>query len=167
MAAPKTEPDAMQRRLDLLRQAAVFRDIPAEGLRSLAGAGRVRRYAAGEVLMRLGDPAPTLHVVGRGRVRVVHADPARPGGPVELAVLGPGEVVGEMGVLDGAPRSATVTAVEPTTTIELPAEVIAVAILQYPTVTAALLRTVSQRLRSTNDLIGRLVEMNGDWSGPW
>ncbi len=167
MPAPKIEPEVALQPIEVLRRTEVFRDIPADGLRWLAAAAHVRQFDAGAVLMRQGDPAPTLHVVVAGRVRIVEAESVLPGGRLELALLGPGEVVGEMGVLDGAPRSATVTAVEATTTLELPAEAIAVAIVQYPTVTAALLRTVSQRLRSANELIRRLAEDKGDWSGPW
>jgi CRP-like cAMP-binding protein len=69
-----------------------------------------------------------------------------------LAQLGPGEIVGEMGVLDGAPRSATVIAIEDTEAVELGAPTVTETILQHPDVSLELLRMLSRRLRSTDEL---------------
>jgi len=62
-----------------------------------------------------------------------------------------------MGLLDGGPRSATVTAIEDTETLELHATVMAVVVMQYPLVAAALLRTLSRRLRSADELADALA----------
>ncbi|OLC11860.1 MAG: hypothetical protein AUH44_01290 [Chloroflexi bacterium 13_1_40CM_68_15] len=78
--------------------------------------GKRHRYTAGKVLMRQGDPSETMHVLLTGRVRVEREQ--SPEGKVLLAELGANEVVGEIGVLDHAPRSATVTAIEATETLD-------------------------------------------------
>jgi CRP-like cAMP-binding protein len=62
-----------------------------------------------------------------------------------------------MGLLDGGPRSATVTATEDTETLELHSTVMAVVVMQYPQVAAALLRTLSRRLRSADELADALA----------
>lgn len=79
---------------------------------------RKRRFDAGTVLMRQGEIAASMHFILSGRVLVERHEPNLPD-PIVLAELGPGQVVGEIGVLTGQPRSATVTAIEATETIEL------------------------------------------------
>src|SRR6266540_628036 len=106
--------------LDALRQAAIFEEIPPKGLVELAREGRHRVFAPGDALMRQGEHADCLHIILSGRVRVERTHPDLLDAVV-LTELEAGEVVGEMGVLDGEPRSATVTAIEATETLELSA----------------------------------------------
>ncbi|HEV8468755.1 MAG TPA: cyclic nucleotide-binding domain-containing protein [Candidatus Limnocylindria bacterium] len=138
-----------------LAEVEIFRPLPDDAREALAMRGQRRRYAAGEVLMRQGDPSEVMHVVLTGRVRVEREQSDE--GKVLLAEIGPNEVIGEMGVLDHAPRSATVTAMEPTETLELHATALAVVLIQYPAVAAVLLRTLSQRLRGADDLVEQLA----------
>ena len=138
-----------------LASVALFRSIPSDGLDALAERGRPRRFAKGDVLMRQGEPSDVLHVIQRGRVRVERVLPDEP--VVILAELDATEVVGEMGLLDNAPRSATVTAITDTETLELDASVVAAVIVQYPDVATALLRTLSRRLRSADELAEHLA----------
>jgi len=93
--------------------------------------------------------------------RCVRSPPAKRAGegregPLVLAELGPNEIVGEVGILDGGARTATVTALAPTRTLELHRTVIAVVLIQYPAVAADLLRTLSRRLRSADELAEHL-----------
>ena len=134
---------------------ALFKELPEPGLQMLAERGRPKHFAAGEVIMRQGDPSDALHVITRGRVRVERDQPGET--PLVLAELGPGDVIGEMGLLDGGPRSATVTATEETETLEIHATVMAVVVMQYPQISAALLRTLSRRLRSADELADSLA----------
>jgi CRP-like cAMP-binding protein len=150
-----------------LHRARLFADIPPAGLRPLAAAAQRCTFPTGAALMTPGEPSDLLHVLVDGRVRVEQALPEVSNVPVRLAELGPGDVVGEMGVLDHAPRSATVTALEDTHTLGLGPDLLAATALQYPTVTTALLRILSERLRSTNDLVARLSRRPQAWHGPW
>jgi CRP-like cAMP-binding protein len=134
---------------------ALFKELPEPGLQMLAERGRPKQFAAGEVIMRQGDPSDALHVITRGRVRVDRDQAGE--APLVLAELGPGDVIGEMGLLDGGPRSATVTASEDTETLEIHATVMAVVVMQYPQITTALLRTLSRRLRSADELADQLA----------
>lgn len=129
----------------------LFDGLPAEFLRQLERAGRPRRFAAGDTLMVEGEVGLSVHLLMRGRVRVQRAHPALPR-PLVLAELGAGEVVGEAAVLDGEPRSATVTALQETETLELGADVLSAALLRHPRASAALLRIFSRRLRNANEL---------------
>jgi signal transduction histidine kinase len=100
--------------------------------------------------MREGDASDSLHIIVRGRVRVSQARPHAVQ-PLVLAELGPGEVVGEMGVLDNQPRSATVTALEETDTLEvrLGGPTLDLTLLRFPDTAAVLLHIMNRRLRST------------------
>jgi len=138
-----------------LAEVEIFRPLPEDGLEALAMRGKHHRYEPGEVLLRQGDLSETMHVLLTGRVRVERDEAEE--GTVLLAELGPNEVVGEMGVLDHAPRSATVTAIEATETLELHATALAVVLIQYPAVAAILLRTLSRRLRGADELVEQLA----------
>ena len=143
-----------------LHDVRVFRQIPLDGLARLAERGHPRIFVMGSVLMRQGDPAETMYVILSGKVRVERSHPALIE-PVVLADLGQGEVVGEMGLLDGEPRSATVTALEDTETLEMDAADLSYTVLRYPEVSMALLRTISRRLRSIDELAAQLAGASG------
>jgi CRP/FNR family transcriptional regulator, cyclic AMP receptor protein len=88
----------------ILGQTALLRSVPAEDLRSLAAASRLRSFRRGQVVFTKDDPGDTVIVVISGRVKVVvrSAD----GGELTLAIGQPGGMLGELGVADNGPRSA-------------------------------------------------------------
>jgi CRP/FNR family cyclic AMP-dependent transcriptional regulator len=88
-----------------------------EVLSQLTRSLRRRTFQRGEVIFHQGDPGDTLHLVQKGRIKVVL--PAESGDEVLLAILGPGNCFGELALLDGESRSATVVAIEPVETLTL------------------------------------------------
>ena len=134
----------------------LFRPLPADAIANLASAGRTVKFPVGAVVLHQGDPSDSLFVVLSGRVRVVRRQPGAPAEQV-LAELGPNEIVGEMGLLDRDPRSATVVAAEDTTLYEIGYHTITRTVLEHPAATAELLRTLSRRLRSTDDLVDEIL----------
>ena len=141
---------------DMLGELPLFQSLPLDGLTRLAEQSRPRRFPAGSQLLGQGDSGDSLFIILEGRVRVERSHPSLLR-PVLLAELGPGEVVGEIGVLDGEPRTATVTALRDTETIELGAPALTQTILDHPEVGAALLRVLSRRLRTTDELLEYLL----------
>ena len=139
-----------------LSRAEVFRGLPRDGLAKLARHGQECSFSPGAKLVTQGEISESMFVIVRGRVRVERWE-GPTALPVMLAELGPGEIVGEMGLLDREPRSATVQAIENTDTVELSAAALAVTMLEFPEVTAALLHTLSRRLRNTNELAEQIV----------
>jgi len=100
-----------------LRRCALFAHVEPVGLRVLAGTMVRRRFRRNEVIFHQGDPGDSLHVVATGAVKIVL--PSSEGDEAIIATLQPGDFFGELALLDGAPHSATATAVEPVETLSL------------------------------------------------
>lgn len=135
----------------LLEGVTLFRSVPAHHLRELSRFARTETFAAGETIVRMGEPGWTLYVVRSGRVRVECEQPG--GGTVVLALLGPGEFFGELSIFDGEKRSATVVAVEDTETLTLGRFDIVRVVTHDPQVGLSLLKALSARLRATDALL--------------
>jgi CRP-like cAMP-binding protein len=117
-------------------------------VRALAARGRLRRFAAGDFLVREGEPGDSLHVVVEGLVRIVMTSPE--GGEVTVTRLGPGDCIGEFALFDGQPRSASAIAATPTQTFVVTRNDFSAWVSQRPAAALALLETLSLRLRKTN-----------------
>jgi CRP-like cAMP-binding protein len=100
-----------------LARIPLLRDVAPEALDQLARCVRRRSYHRGEVIFHQGDPGDTMHLVRGGRVKVVI--PSETGDEAVLAILGPGECFGELAIIDGGPRSASVVAMEQVDTLVL------------------------------------------------
>lgn len=100
-----------------LSRIPLLQDVSLEALAQLSQSVRRRSYHRGEVIFHQGDPGDTLHLVRSGRVKVVL--PAETGDEAVLAILGPGDCFGELALLDGGPRSASVVAMEQVETLVL------------------------------------------------
>jgi nitrogen-specific signal transduction histidine kinase len=136
--------------LNVLSGVSLLGPIPLAGLTRLAEQSSIRAFAAGTVLVEQGDTSESFFLLVNGRVRVERSR-ALASKPLMLAELGAGEVVGEMGALNEARRSATVTALENTLAVEIPATALADILLRYHEVATGLLRGLSRRLRVTDE----------------
>src|ERR1700730_15330441 len=94
----------------LLKMNPMFADFGADELRRISGLCQIRQLGAGEMLFRKGDSGDALYGVRRGQIRIETA--ASDGSRLTLNVLGPGQLFGEVAVLDGQSRSADATAGE-------------------------------------------------------
>jgi CRP/FNR family transcriptional regulator len=129
----------------LLASVPLFLDLSKRELQRLSASTVMRDYAASDTLVQQDSPGVGLFVLVSGRVRVTAR---QDGGDVrELAVMGPGEVLGEMALLDELPRSATATALEPTRVLLLPFQDFRAALREDPDIGIKLLAVVSRRLR--------------------
>jgi CRP-like cAMP-binding protein len=108
--------DAMAR--EALRASGLFGAADEAAIDALIRVLRIRRFRRAETIFHQGDPGDALFVLASGSVKVVL--PSDEGAePAIVAILGPGEFFGELAILDGAPHSATIVAVEPTETLVL------------------------------------------------
>jgi MFS family permease len=99
----------------------IFAGLPSPRLEAAASAAEPRSVAAGEVIVREGDPADRFYIIGDGRYAVTQRAPD--GGEVTLRELGRDDVFGEIGLLRRSPRTATVTAVSDGMLFTLPGDV--------------------------------------------
>jgi len=102
----------------LLGRSPIFRRCSAEDLAALAATARWVDHADGDDLVREGDPADDLLIVERGRAQVLKR--ATGGGEHVINEVGEGDSIGEMALFDRVPRSATVRAQGPVSTLVLP-----------------------------------------------
>jgi cAMP-dependent protein kinase regulator len=121
-AAPPSPPaspaEAEARQVDRERAASrFFAELPAGALEQLLVAAAVRSFDPAETIVREGDPGTSFFLIEEGEVEVHTEDPA--GKPLLLARLGVGEFFGEVAVLTGRPRTATIVAKSPVTVIEI------------------------------------------------
>jgi CRP-like cAMP-binding protein len=125
----------------LLAACPLFRDLDSDGLAAVRDAAVEVEFPAGRAIARQGEIGTGLFIVVEGAVRVV-----RDGR--DVARLGPGEFFGELSVLDGAPRNASVVADEPTTCLALATWDAERVMRERPGVALAILRIVVARLRA-------------------
>ena len=132
-----------------LRAVPLFAEVGQEALAVLATRLRRRSFRRNEVIIHRGDPAGALHVIRSGRVKITL--PSEEGDETVLALLGAGACFGEIAALDGGPRSATVTAVEPTETLALLREDMLSFARENPDFAQALIVTLAARLRRVDE----------------
>ena len=131
---------------DTLARIDLFAGLDKKDLQRIAGACQERKYSAGSTLIKQGDTGVGLYVIIGGTVRITKAtDPDKP--EIDLGTAGPGNVLGEMSLLDDLPRSATVTAVDDVTALLLPVWEFRTAVRSQPNIALRLLTTLSRRLR--------------------
>jgi CRP-like cAMP-binding protein len=127
-----------------LAQVEIFRGLKPKELAHLERVAHPRQFEPGQVVVREGRSGLALFVVLHGRLRVTQQSGT--GDERALRDLGPGEAFGELTLLTGRPRSATVTALEPTECLALPRLDFLAVLRSHPEVALRLLETLAQRL---------------------
>ena len=139
--------------------------LQPETLRAIASTGVIRAFPKNTVLINEGDVGDGLYVILSGRVKVYASNEA--GREFVIDFHGPGEYVGEM-TLDGAPRSASVITVEPTTTAVVNRAHFRDFILAHPDFALHLIERLIHRVRVTtgnlkslalSDVYGRMARL--------
>jgi CRP/FNR family cyclic AMP-dependent transcriptional regulator len=139
--------------------------LAEETLREIASSGVVRQFPKNAILINEGDQGDSLFIVVSGRVKVFASSAS--GKDVVIDFHGPGEYIGEM-ALDGAPRSASVVTVEPTTCAVVSRAHFRDFVLAHPDFALHLIERLIKRLRTTTesvkslaltDVYGRLVRL--------
>jgi len=130
---------------ELLGSTEVFSSLPAQHLGQIATRLERREVAKGEDLVVQGQPGDALYIVESGRVGVFVRDPEF-GLGIEVAQIGPGDCVGELALLTGAPRTATCTALVDVVAHRLDRAVFDAVIAQSPAVLRDLTKVLARRL---------------------
>lgn len=128
--------------------SAILAALDEQQLRELLRQGHHEHHEAGSTLFREGTTSATVVLLQDGRVKVTNV--TEDGREALLAIRGPGDVLGELGALDGAPRSATVTAVDDVEALVLPAPAFRALVERDGRLALRILRIVNDRLRDAD-----------------
>jgi CRP/FNR family transcriptional regulator, cyclic AMP receptor protein len=132
-----------------LRHVPLFADLPAASLAALEQASLRRTYRDGHVLCSEGDPGEMLFVLEAGAARISRV--TLDGQEVVFAVVEAPAALGELSLLDGAPRSATVTAQGEIAVRLIPRPAFLALLDEHPAMTQAILRRLAEMLRRANE----------------
>jgi CRP-like cAMP-binding protein len=138
-------------RLAILGAHALFAGLSLRSLEELLAQAVGRELAQGELLFRAGEPGGQLYAVLEGRVRIFAAGAA--GAEITLNLLGPGEVFGEIAMLDGAERTASAAALEPSRLLQLRRESVLAAMRHHPELAERIILLLCRRLRWTSEQV--------------
>lgn len=136
----------------------LFRDLPAAAIQELAASVSTRVFEPNSILMAVDHGAEELYLILAGTVKV-HVEESD-GSEVLLAILGPGELLGEVSLLDGRTPSATVTALDRTECLAMNFAAFRAAIRTVPLLAFNFARTLAGRLRLSNNQIQALASLN-------
>ncbi|HEX2911793.1 MAG TPA: cyclic nucleotide-binding domain-containing protein [Chloroflexia bacterium] len=133
-----------------LKRVPILAALKPEHIDMLAKLVTNHTYNKGDVIIKQGDPGAGLFVILNGSVSVTAK--TRPGLPeTKLSVLGKGDFFGEMSMIDGYPRSATVTALAETQAVELDRWAFLDALRREPSIAVAMLPVLTRRIRALEE----------------
>ncbi|MGA9192186.1 MAG: ATP-binding protein [Anaerolineales bacterium] len=142
--------------LGILGEHPLFEALPQKDLARLIEMASSIQLDPGDVLMEEGTPGGSLYLLLEGEFVVTKRSGQQ---DVQIAVRGPGEVFGEISILDRAPRSATLTATKPSSLLELDQQAFQDVIESSPPAALALLSTITSRLRNTEAMLRQHEKM--------
>jgi CRP/FNR family transcriptional regulator, cyclic AMP receptor protein len=143
----------METSAELLKSVSLFADLEEGELERFSRVAVPRSFPAGTRVFHEGDRSDACYIVREGSFRVTreHSD----GRAITLATLGPGEVFGELAMLDGDTRSASAEALSDGELLALPATDVRSLLARHPEISVKLVAALVRRLRAANERISR------------
>ncbi len=138
-------------RILLLREIPMFSKLSPEDLEKIAEIAQEQLYSTHSLICREGDPGSTLFIIVHGEVDVIKLLGKKQN---ILATRRDGEFVGEMAILESAPRSATLKARSDVRVLTIEGDAFTTILLDRPEVAVSVLRHMSSRVRDLNELVG-------------
>ncbi|MGI8461836.1 MAG: Crp/Fnr family transcriptional regulator [Solirubrobacterales bacterium] len=139
--------------IELLRRVPLFSELAEHELETIAVVAIPRAYPKGVRVFHEGDGSDACYIIRNGDLRVTREHPD--GRAITLASLGPGDVFGELAMLDGEPRSASVETLSDADLLALPAADMRRMLAAVPETTVKLVVALVRRLREANERIAR------------
>jgi CRP/FNR family cyclic AMP-dependent transcriptional regulator len=147
------DPEESLSPVELLRSVPLFSDLEQEELQRFSQVAVPRSFPAATRVFHEGDRSDACYIVRSGSFRVTreHSD----GRAITLATLGPGEVFGELAMLDHDVRSASAEALDDAELLALPASEVRALLARHPEIWVKLVAALVQRLRAANERLSR------------
>jgi type IV pilus assembly protein PilB len=150
MSVVAVEPEQL---VQFLKHVKLFAELSHESLLKLGACLKLAEFPPAEVIVREGAPGVSMYIIKDGLVEVRKKDPAT-GIDFLVAQLGNGAAVGEMSLLTGKPRSATVSTVQPTVVFTLTRADFRNLLTQHPEISLGLARILAERLEDATKQVG-------------
>jgi CRP/FNR family transcriptional regulator len=139
--------------ISLLKRVPLFSELSPEELDRISRVAVPRSYPKGVRVFHEGDHSDACYIVRSGDLRVTREHPD--GRAIALATLGPGDIFGELAMLDGEARSASVEALSDCELLALPAGDVRALLRSSAEITTKLVIALTRRLRESNERIAR------------
>jgi CRP-like cAMP-binding protein len=133
---------------EFLTRVPIFGSCSAEEIAAIAGVAQASHFEPAQIIVTQGTPGQAFYLVLAGRVEIVRDNKS-------LGAFGAGDFFGEMSLLDQAPRSATIRAIEPTDCLMLSSWDFKSLLEKHPSIAIKLLEVLSRRLRVADEHLGR------------
>ncbi len=152
--------------VDLVKAVPIFSDLDDEEIKKVAEIGINQKFSKNGIVFLEDEEGAALFIIISGKVKIVRTDDD--GGEVILSILGKGDFFGEMAILDGLPRSATVVSIDNSELFMIHRRDFLHLIERSPHVAVSLLRELTRRLRrsdgqikslSLKDAVGRVASV--------
>lgn len=139
--------------VELLRRVPLFSDLSERDLARISSVAIPRSFPKGVRVFHEGDRSDACYIVRSGEVRITreHSD----GRAIALATFGPGEIFGELAMLDGQARSASVETLDESELLALPARDVRRLLAEHPEITVKLVVALAKRVREANERVAR------------
>jgi CRP/FNR family cyclic AMP-dependent transcriptional regulator len=143
---------------DLLAHVPMFENLADDDRQALAQSLVERKFAAGDIIMNLGDRGSSMFIVAEGHINIYL--PGEASRRISLKDITTGEHLGEIALFDDRPRSASAVATTDATLLELDRDTLSRYLSQRPQGAMTLLRTLAGRLRATNEMLSQRAAKN-------
>jgi CRP-like cAMP-binding protein len=139
--------------IELLSRVPLFSELSREELEPISRVSVARSFPAGVRVFHEGDHSDACYLVRKGDLRVTREHPD--GRAITLATLGPGDIFGELAMLDRQARSASVETLTDAELVALPAADFRRLLSERPEISVKLITALTKRLRETNERVAR------------
>jgi CRP-like cAMP-binding protein len=140
---------------NLIAETALLAPLPAEDRETLAGSFVRRSYPRAETIFRTGDPGTHLYLIEAGRVKITTS--SAEGREALVAIIGRGEIFGELSLFDAGVRTADARTMEPTVLHALSHDLFRRFVQNHPKVAWEMFRILAGRLRAADEAIQDVV----------
>ncbi|MFP8876020.1 MAG: Crp/Fnr family transcriptional regulator [Myxococcota bacterium] len=148
----------MKHKIEILSAVGLFQSLSNQELASIATLTTTRELASRDELFHKGDQGSQVFVVCSGRLKILTT--SRVGTCVVFNTVGPGEVIGELALISGTPRNATVIAVEPCVLLVIERRDFLAFLRSRPDAAIQLLVILADRLRGVNEMVEDTLFLN-------
>jgi len=139
----------MEKTLEYLKKIPLFSKFNERELKSVASLVKEREYKKGEIIVKQGEEGVGLFIIKKGKVKI--SKTISSGKTIDIAVHSDGEYFGELAILDNKPRTATVSALEDTSTLIMTHWEFKALLESKPELALFVLPVLVERFRETNE----------------